>query len=594
MNVTLLPHGSLAVTDAYRQQAAIAALEGAVWAPALKAWVVDATPGNAASLIAICPTLPPEVRALLPRVVAREIVDEGEWLTYDASLYDPALVVTDPETGEVIDHNRDRAKAPWVHQREAVGTILDLFGRGFGAAALMEQRTGKARVSIEVFARLARMDLVRKVLVVSLSTPCGDYAEQVAEYLDGSVPATLLFGTSAKRKALLASIDGPLQVAIINYESSWRLKNEIVAWGPDMVIADEMHKIKSAPKRSHTAPEFLRSLAATVPYRLGMTGTATPKSPLDLVGEYAFVEPSVFPGGYYATKATYAVEEPLRGAGGVPKTYRDKSGNERPIKVVSGFRRLDEFQAKMHSVAFVRRMEECHDMPPVSHIIVPVVLGPKGAAAYRELTRESVVEWEHGETSVTNVLAKKMRQQQITSGMVPRDDGEMELCGTEKIDAFADTVSGLVEADKKVVVYARFSHEVEGALEVFKKLGVEAAEVSGRIPIGKVRDAQIDRFKKDPDCLGFVGQIQAGGTGIDLSVAATELFISKTHAFVDYDQARSRIVSGGKVDRFLTYYHLVVHGTVDDEIEESRELKCDLSLMLLNRGRNPFRPSQLL
>ena len=589
MNVALLPHGSLAVTDAYRQQSALAALDGAVWAPAIKAWVIDATPGNVASLAAICPTLPPEVRALLPRVVAREITDEGVWLTYDASLYDPLLVVTDPETGEVVDHNRDRAKAPWVHQREAVGTALDLFRRRSGAALLMEQRTGKARISIELFARLAQLDLVRRVLVVSLSTPCGDYAAQVEEYLDGTVPTALLFGTAGQRKRKLAALDGPLQVAIINYESSWRLKKEILRWAPDMVIADEMHKIKSAPKRTSTAPEFLRSLSATVPYRLGMTGTATPKSPLDLVGEYAFVEPSVFPGGYYVSKATYAVEETLRGAGGVPKTYTGKDGRERPIKVVAGFRRLDEFQRKMHSVAFVRRMEDCHDMPPVSHIIVPVVLGPKAAAAYRELTRESVVEWEQGETSVANVLARKMRQQQITSGLVPRDDGEMELCGTEKLDAFSDTVSGLIEADKKVVVYARFSHEVEGALEVFSKLGVQASEVSGRVPIGAKRDAQIERFKTDPDVLGFVGQIQAGGTGIDLSVAATELFISKTHNFVDYDQARARIVSGAKVDRMLTYYHYVVRGSVDEEIEDARELKCDLSMMLLNRRGNPYR-----
>jgi len=571
--------------DSFKQRAACAALVGARWSPGAKAWIVDATPANVASLAALCPALPPELRALLPAAPSRVVPDEGAWLTYDASLYDPALVDTDPDTGEVTDHNRDRAKPPWEHQRDAVGTVLDLFARHHGAALLMEQRTGKARISIEVFARLAQADLVRRVLVISLSTPCGDYAGQVTEYLDGSVAPVLLFGSSAKRKKLLAEMDGALQVAIINYESAWRLKAEILEWGPDMVIADEMHRIKGPTSKQSRGVHALGDAAA---FRLGMTGTATPKWPLDLWSEYRFCDRGVFGESFFATKAVYGIEAPIIGAGGKAKTYTDRAGNEREIKVVVGFKRLDEFQEKMHSIAFVRRMDECHDLPPVSHIIVPVPLGPKAAAAYRDLTRESVVEWESGETSVTNVLARKLRQQQITSGLVPRDDGVLEVCGTEKLEALADTASGILEARRKVIVYARFSHEVEGALAMFDAAKVARAEISGRIPPGPKRDAEIDRFKNDPEVLGLACQIQAGGVGIDLSVAASEIFVSKTHDFVDYDQARARIVSASKADRLLTYYHLVCPGTVDEEIEESRELKCDLSLLLLNRRGNPY------
>lgn len=587
MIVTLLPHGSLAISDAYRQREACAALDGAVWTPTLKSWIVDASPGNVASLAAMCPALPAEVRALMPRVEQPVIMDSEEWITYDAALHDPSLVWTDPE-GVVHDDNRDRAKPPWNHQRRAVGRILDLFGRGFGAAALMEQRTGKARISIELFARLAKMDLVHRILVVSLSTPCGDYADQVEEYLDGSVPTTLLFGSKAQRLAKLKAIDGPVQVAIINYESSWRLKDELLAFKPDMVIADEMHKIKSRPKKTDTAPEFIRSLAPIVPYRLGMTGTATPKDALDIVGEYGFVEPSVFPGGYYASKAMYATEEVVRGMGGEAKTYFDAKGKKREVKHIVGYRRLDEFQAKMHSVAFVCRMDECTDLPPEAHLVVPVTLGTKAARAYRKLSDDSVVEWENGETSVTNILTRKMRLQQITSGFVPRDDGGIEILGTEKLEAFADHAAGLVDAGEKFVVLSRFTAEVHGALEVIRKLGVGVSEISGRIKAGSERDAEIERFKTDSAVAAIVCQIQANILGIDLSVARTELFLSKTHSFGDYDQARARIVHGSKKSK-LTYRHYVVRGTVDEEIEEGREMKCDLSLLLLNRSGNPFR-----
>lgn len=597
MNAVLLPGGTIAVLDAHKQRAAVAALEGAVWSAGLKGYVVAATPGNAASLAALCPTLPADIRAMLPAIEQRVVHDSDTWLTYDPALYDPALVWVD-EDGDTHDDNRDRAKAPWEHQRDAVGTIQDLLQRGRGSAALMEQRTGKARISIELWARFARADRVHRVLITSLSTPCGDYAEQVAEYLAGSVPVALLTGlTPKKRTQALEALSGPLQVAIVNYESAWRMEDELLEWAPEFVVADEMHKIKTPPtKQRGRASAFMHKLADRVPYRLGMTGTATPRSPLDIWSEYRFCDRSVFGDSYFVTKAVYGVETPIIGAGGVPKTYtrtlRDGTVVTKDVKTVTGYVRLDELQEKMHSIAFVRRMEECRDLPPTAHLEVPVTLGPKAARAYRELAKDSVVEWDRGETSADNVLTRKLRLQQITSGMVPRDDGQLEIVGTEKLDAFMDTASGILDGGQKIVAYARFTHEVESAVEKLKAAGYGTVEISGRIPIGPKRDAARAAFQKDPDVLAMVCQIQAGGVGIDLSAASTEIFISKSHTFGDYDQARSRIVHGSK-SKPLTYYHLVCHGTVDDEIEESRRLKCDLSLLLLNRKGNPFQGGAL-
>ena len=593
MKVALLQNGMLAVSDASKQKAALAALDGATWEPMLKSWLVEATGANVTALASMCPSMPSEVTHLLPAATEHVIRDEGEWLTYDPSLYDPALVWVDDE-GEKHDDNRDRAKEPWEHQRDAVGTMLDLFARGRGGALLMEQRTGKARISIELFARLAKMDLVTRVLVVSITTPCGDYCEQVAEYLDGAATVIPLFGlTPAKRKKRLDEARGSLMVAVINYESAWRFADELIEWAPDFVIADEMHKIKSHKSK---AAKGMHRIGDAVRFRLGMTGTATPHDPLDLFSEYRFADKRVFGLDYYVTKAVYAVEGTIRGKGGKDKTYtrtlKDGTVIEKPIKTVIGYKRLDEFQAKMHSIAFVRRMEECHDLPPVAHKIVHVELGPKAKAAYRELERESIIAWESGETSAPNVLARKLRLQQITSGIVPRDDGGIEVVGDEKTRAMLDLADGLLDARKKFIVYARFTHEVEGAFELLDNLKASPAEISGRISIGPKRDAQIERFKTDPDCLALVCQIQAGGVGIDLSVASTEIFVSKTFDFVSYDQSRARIVHGSKRN-LLTYYHLVAPGTVDEEIEESRALKCDLSLLLLRRRGNPYKAARV-
>ena len=36
-----------------------------------------------------------------------------------------------------------------------------------------------------------------------------------------------------------------LQVAVINYESAWRLEDELAAWAADIIVCDEGHKIKT-------------------------------------------------------------------------------------------------------------------------------------------------------------------------------------------------------------------------------------------------------------------------------------------------------------------------------------------------------------
>ena len=40
--------------------------------------------------------------------------------------------------------------------------------------------------------------------------------------------------------------DDGLQIVVVNYESAWRMEKDIISWGPDLVIADEAHKMKEA------------------------------------------------------------------------------------------------------------------------------------------------------------------------------------------------------------------------------------------------------------------------------------------------------------------------------------------------------------
>ena len=213
MNAALIAGSTIAITDAYKQREAIAALEGARWVPILKAWVVDATPGNAASLAALT-VLPEELRALLPAPPkAKVYVDTGRWLTL---------------------------ATPYEHQRQAVAACMEVYDAGRpGFALLMEMGCGKTLAALEVATRLHARGECARVLIIAPAAVVPVWERECAAYLYDEYDLAMLLGDRKKRLARLAALAGPLRIAVVNYESAWRLERELSEWGADLVIADE-------------------------------------------------------------------------------------------------------------------------------------------------------------------------------------------------------------------------------------------------------------------------------------------------------------------------------------------------------------------
>ena len=94
----------------------------------------------------------------------------------------------------------------------------------------------------------------------------------------------------------------PLQVAVINYESAWRLEKELSAWNPDLIIADEGHKIKT---HNIAASKAMHWLGARARYRLLLTGTVITNKAIDVFSQYKFLSPAVFGQSFYAFRNRY-------------------------------------------------------------------------------------------------------------------------------------------------------------------------------------------------------------------------------------------------------------------------------------------------
>jgi SNF2 family DNA or RNA helicase len=153
----------------------------------------------------------------------------------------------------------------------------------------IDMGTGKSLTSIAVAGALYQAGKIRRVLVVAPLSILGVWDEEFAKFADFDYSLAVLEGSAAKKIDTLRHMRGsPLQVAVINYESAWRLEKELAAWNPDMIIADEGHKIKT---HNIAASKAMHRLGARARYRLLLTGTVITNKAIDVFSQYKFLSP---------------------------------------------------------------------------------------------------------------------------------------------------------------------------------------------------------------------------------------------------------------------------------------------------------------
>ena len=259
-------------------------------------------------------------------------------------------------------------------------------------------------------------------------------------------------------------------------------------------------------------------------------------------------------------------------------------GNHTPVFKKS---MMDEFLKRLHSVAFRVTKAECLDLPDMIEEIRTVDLEPKAMKLYKEVERQSYAELAESEVSAVNVLTKMLRLSQLTGGHITDDDGKVNAVSTAKLDALSDILDTAIEENRKVVVMARFTAELDDIQRLLEKKQIEYSVIRGGITD---RDEQIRKFQNDITCLVFVGQIAAAGLGITLTAASTMIFYSLDYSMSNFEQAKARIHRVSQKNDCL-YIYLIAKDTVDAKILKSLREKVDLARLLVDdyrNGKNPF------
>jgi SNF2 family DNA or RNA helicase len=195
--------------------------------------------------------------------------------------------------------------APYAHQREAYEFCYRLFTEenAPGAALLMEMGTGKTLTTIAIAGALWLSGRIKRVLIVAPLSIVGVWREAFAKFAIFRYNLAVLSGSGAKKAEILRGmVDATLQIAVVNYESAWRLEDEIKAWRPDLVVCDEGHKIKT---HSTNASKAMHRLGGLARYKMLLTGTPVTNKALDIFSQYKFLNDQIFGKSFYSFRNRY-------------------------------------------------------------------------------------------------------------------------------------------------------------------------------------------------------------------------------------------------------------------------------------------------
>lgn len=535
----------LAVLNCFKYKDALKQI-GCRWEPNEKAWTVSATPENFRKVVQAVPGLKVEkslIAAMTELAIEETEQQDTNW--ENAIPLEPMPLKTNP----------------FQHQVAAFNMALMMPN----CALLMEQGCGKTMTAIAAAGRRHQKGEIRRVLIVAPASVVPVWPKEFESHADFPFEVKALEGSTQQRvKVLQGWKPDPnrLQAAAINYEATWRMEEALADWRPDMIICDESQRIKTPGSRQSKAMARLGTIAK---YRMILTGTPVSQGPLDFYSQYRFLDRNIFGTSFWAFKSKFAL------TGG----YENKQ--------IIGYQNLGELVQKAHRIAFRCRKVDCLDLPEQIDQTLYCDLGKEARRVYEQLVKESVAELSSEQiVAAPNVLSRLLRLSQLTGGYLRVED-TTTLIDKAKMTLLGETLDDLIEAGKKVVIFARFIPEIEAIAKMLEKKKLQYGLIYGATKMD-ARGNMVEAFQTNPEVKVFVAQIQTAGLGITLHAADTAIFYSLDYSFANYDQCRARIHRIGQKNN-CTYIHLVARNTVDGKVLAALAEKKSLADQVVDKWR---------
>jgi|TARA_R110000803_G_scaffold178105_1_gene240519 SNF2 family DNA or RNA helicase len=464
---------------------------------------------------------------------------------------------------------------PFDHQLSALeaGWSRKEFG------LFMEMGTGKSKVLIDNMGMLFLAGKINFALVIA---PKGVYRnwvdKEIPEHMSDAIPHRVFRWVSSANKAQkkeMALVKEPfagLTIFVMNVEAFSSLKGKQAgewmsrAFGNyGMIAIDESTTIKNhKAKRSKN----LCDIATEFKYRRILTGSPITKSPLDIYAQCHFLKWGILGHiSYYAFQGMYAVTRPQRAGG-------------RTFQQVVGYKNLDTLGKNIDKCSYRVLKKDCLDLPDKIYTIRYVSLTDEQKDMYSKIQKQALIMFDNGDmVSAPAVITQMLRVQQVLSGHLKTDDGDMVYFESKRMDALLEV---LEEHQGKAIIWSRFRHDIISITNTLEKTFGKGS-VASYYGDTKDDDRQriVEKFQdKNSRLRFFVGNPSTAGYGLTLTEANLVVYYANDFNLETRIQSEDRAHRIGQVNK-VTYVDLISEGTIDEKIVEALRNKINIGAKVL-------------
>lgn len=456
----------------------------------------------------------------------------------------------------------------------------------------MEMGTGKTRVIVDEWQQRVESKDLRDLLIIA---PAGSYRNWDRDYpgepseltrwlepeLRERVAVTAwVSGASRGHRDALEGVlreRGRPRVLVCNVEALSTVDKARAACaaflesararGGALAVVDESTRIRGDSNRTDAVIRLGQDARA----RRIMTGLITPRSPIDLYHQFAFLDWRILgQRSYWGFKMRYAVmqrvEMPLAG------------GRTRKFWQIVGYKNQEELQGRLAPYNYRVLKDDCLDLPRKIYLSKDVELTAVQRRAYREMREYATFELSEGvHVTAESVIGQIQKLHHVALGFVGDEQKVVRDLEHNRLKALCEVIEDHAEvSDGKVVIWCCYHHSVHAvAAELRRQYGDQSVAVFyGGNRGGRGEDEQ--RFKQDPACRFMVATTAAGGVGNNWVAADLAVYYSNDYDLEHRAQSEDRIHRSGQT-RGATYVDLVARGTVEEKIIAALRRKIDMA-----------------
>ena len=328
---------------------------------------------------------------------------------------------------------------------------------------------------------------------------------------------------------------------VLNYDILHRQVDALLAHDWKALVFDEAHYLKNHRSiRSRTATRIVAEAAGN-PVVHVLTGTPLTNRPRDLFPLLQLVRHSL--GRSFLSFS---------------RRYCNGHRNDYGYWESSGASNVQELSVQLHGTMLRRTKAEVLDLPAKVRTWIDIDV-PQRAV---DRMNEAVARFLGPDAE------RAPRGYRIGVGQL---QGARRIMAAVKARQTLEFAKGAVEQGEKVLLFSGFVNPIE---RFAKHFGNQAVVISGEVPQSR-RQILVDRFQEEEEVRVYVGQIHAGGMGVNLTAASQVIFNDLDWVPANHFQAEDRAHRIGQTGTVNVTY-MIARGTIEEFVRTVLETKAQL------------------